>query len=50
MRISGKSVLRIILTMILEKGDGDGIDWTHLDQDRDQWRVHMNLAMNLRVP
>jgi hypothetical protein len=28
----------------------DGMDWNDLAQDRDQWRVLMNTAMNLRVP
>jgi hypothetical protein len=41
---------RIILTLILEKGDGGGIDWTHLAQNMDQWRVHVNTLMNIRVP
>jgi hypothetical protein len=27
-----------------------GIDWIHLAQDRDQWRVLMNTVMKLRVP
>jgi hypothetical protein len=28
----------------------DGIDWTDLAQDRDQWRALVNTVMNLRVP
>jgi hypothetical protein len=28
----------------------NGIDWTDLTQDRDQWRALMNMVMNLRVP
>jgi hypothetical protein len=28
----------------------DGLDWIHLDQDRDQWRALVNIVMNLRVP
>jgi hypothetical protein len=27
-----------------------GVDWIHLAQDRDQWRVLVNTVMNLRVP
>jgi hypothetical protein len=27
-----------------------GMDWTHLTQDRDQWRVLANMVMKLRVP
>jgi hypothetical protein len=27
-----------------------GMDWIHLAQNRDQWRVLVNTAMNLRVP
>jgi hypothetical protein len=26
------------------------VDWIDLAQDRDQWRVLVNMAMNLRVP
>jgi hypothetical protein len=28
----------------------DGMDWTGLAQDRDQWRVLVNTIMNLRIP
>jgi hypothetical protein len=28
----------------------DGMDWTDLAQDRDQWRAHVNMIMNLHVP
>jgi hypothetical protein len=27
-----------------------GIDWIDLVQDRDQWRIHVNTVMKLRVP
>jgi hypothetical protein len=40
----------IILELILEKLDGESVDWFHLAQDRDQWRVLMNTVMNLWVP
>jgi hypothetical protein len=26
------------------------MDWSDLDQDRDQWRALVHTAMNLRVP
>jgi hypothetical protein len=28
----------------------DGMDWTDLVQDRDQWRALVNMVMNLPVP
>jgi len=28
----------------------EGVDWIHLDQDRDQWRALVNTVMKLRVP
>jgi hypothetical protein len=27
-----------------------GMDWIHLDQDRDGWRAVVKTVMNLRVP
>jgi hypothetical protein len=26
------------------------MDWMHLPQERDQWRVHVNTVMGLRIP
>jgi hypothetical protein len=28
----------------------EDVDWLHVAQDRDQWQVLVNTAMNLRVP
>jgi hypothetical protein len=28
----------------------DGMDWIDLAQDRDQWRILVNMVMNLQVP
>jgi hypothetical protein len=36
--------------MDLRETGWDGVDWIHLAQDRDQWRVLVNTAMNFRVP
>jgi hypothetical protein len=27
----------------------EALDWMHLAQDRDQWRVLVNMALNFRV-
>jgi hypothetical protein len=35
---------------ILGKCGGNGVDWMHLAQDRDQWLALVNVVMNLRVP
>jgi hypothetical protein len=37
---------RIILKGIFEWLDGGGIDWIDLAQDRDRWRVFVNVVMN----
>jgi hypothetical protein len=29
---------------------GWDVDWFHLVQDRDKWRVLLNTAMNLQIP
>jgi hypothetical protein len=29
---------------------GDVVDWIDLVQDRDNWRVLLNVVMNLQVP
>jgi hypothetical protein len=34
---------------LVEIGWG-GMDWIQVAQDRDQWRVLLNVIMNLRVP
>jgi len=36
--------------MYLTEAEFEGVDWMHLDQDRDQWRIVVNTVMNLRVP
>jgi hypothetical protein len=28
----------------------EGLDWVHLTQDRDQWKVPLSIVMNLHVP
>jgi hypothetical protein len=34
----------------LTKKGWDGVDWIDLVQDRDQWRVLLNMVINVRVP
>jgi hypothetical protein len=38
------------IKMDLREIGWDDIDWIGLAQDRDQWKVLVNTAMNLRVP
>jgi hypothetical protein len=45
--VNGKRVLKLILKKYAR---GGGVVWIHLAQDKDQWRVLVNTAMNLRVP
>jgi hypothetical protein len=36
--------------MDLRERKWNGMDWTDLAQDKDQWRALINTIMNLRVP
>jgi hypothetical protein len=38
------------IKMDLREIGWDGMDWTDLAQDRNQWRALVNAVMNLRVP
>jgi hypothetical protein len=38
------------IKMDLRETGWDGVDWTDVAQDRDQWRAPVNTVMNLRVP
>jgi hypothetical protein len=38
------------IKMDLREISWDGMDWTDLDQNRNQWRALVNTVMNLRVP
>jgi hypothetical protein len=35
---------------VIRKVDGEGVDWMHLAQDRDQWRAVVDTVTNLWVP
>jgi hypothetical protein len=39
-----------ILKWILREIGWNGVDWTDMAQDRNQWRALVNMALNLRVP
>jgi hypothetical protein len=28
----------------------EGVEWIHLDQDRDKWWALVNMVMNIQVP
>jgi hypothetical protein len=38
------------IKMDLREIGWDGMNWTDMAQDRDQWRVLVNAAKNLQVP
>jgi len=38
------------IRMDLREIGWEGVDWTHLAEDRDQWQALVNMVMNLRVP
>jgi hypothetical protein len=35
---------------LLERWDGDDVDWIGLVKDRNRWRALVNSVLNLRVP
>jgi hypothetical protein len=39
-----------IIRMDLREIGWEVVDWNHLAQNRDQWRVLVNSVMNLRIP
>jgi hypothetical protein len=56
-RPEGKTILRrpirrwqYNIKMDLREIGWGGMDWSQLAQDRDQWRVLVNMVINLRVP
>jgi hypothetical protein len=38
------------IKMDLREIEWDGVDWLDMAQDRDKWRVLVNMVLNLRVP
>jgi hypothetical protein len=38
------------IKMDLREIGWDGVDWIDMAQDRDQWRVLVNIVLNFRVP
>jgi hypothetical protein len=38
------------IKMDLRERGWEGVDWIHLDQNRDLWRAVVNTVMNLGVP
>jgi hypothetical protein len=51
-RPQGRPLVRCVdnIKMDLRKIGWGDMDWTDLDQDRDQWRYIVNTVMNLQVP
>jgi hypothetical protein len=38
------------IKMYLNETEFEGVDWIHLTENRDRWRVLANTVMNLLVP
>jgi hypothetical protein len=41
--------LSLDMIMVVQERGCEGVDWTHLARDRDQWRILVNMAMNIHV-
>jgi hypothetical protein len=39
-----------IIKMDIKETGYEGVEWIHLAQDMDQWRILVNMLMNLLVP
>jgi hypothetical protein len=39
-----------IVKLDLREIGWNGMDWIHLSQDRDSWRVVVNMVMKLQIP
>jgi hypothetical protein len=46
--IDGMMILEYIRMNLTERG-GEGVDWIHLTQDRDQWQALVKMVVNLQV-
>jgi hypothetical protein len=51
-RSLGRTRRRLIDDIKMDVGEigWDGMDWTDVAQDRDQWRALLNTVINLRFP
>jgi hypothetical protein len=41
--------LSLDMIMAVKETGCEGVDWTRLARDRDQWRILVNMAMNIHV-
>jgi hypothetical protein len=52
--VARMSAVRNAYNVLFRKPEGEIgweiVDWSHLAEDRDQWRTLVNTVMNLRVP
>jgi hypothetical protein len=42
--------MRLLLKRVLKKYYGEGLDWIYLAQDKKEWQVAVNTAMNVLMP
>jgi hypothetical protein len=48
--LKDRIIVIIIIKMVLQEVEWEGVDWIDMAQDRDRWRAFVNAVMNLRVP
>jgi hypothetical protein len=51
-RLLGRPRRRLVdnIKMDLREIGWDGMDWTDVAQDKDEWKALVNTVMNLRIP